>query len=195
MAEQSVVETNPYAPPQAAVVRADLAALLADPIILAGVLDPEDEARAIRLATGNTNVIVTGLFVGAPLAGLLAVILWTGKSVPLSVPLALAGIVISTMAFVYIVGRIPVVRLLRKIQQQKPDLQIIATTHSPYLLDEMRPEEVRLTTRLDDGSVACGRLDAHPDFERWKEAMAPGEFWSMVGERWVAERQPQEAAP
>jgi predicted ATPase len=82
--------------------------------------------------------------------------------------------------------------LLRRLLQEKPDLQIVATTHSPYLLDQLEAKEVRLTTRRDDGSVACARLDEHPDFERWKEAMTPGEFWSMVGEKWVAERQPQE---
>jgi energy-coupling factor transporter ATP-binding protein EcfA2 len=84
------------------------------------------------------------------------------------------------------------VGLLRKLLDEMPDLQIVATTHSPYLLDQMRPEEVRLTTRRPDGSVACGRLDEHPDFERWREAMTPGEFWSMVGEKWVAERRAQE---
>lgn len=81
------------------------------------------------------------------------------------------------------------VALLRKLLDQDPELQIVASTHSPYLLDQLEPKEVRLTTRLDDGSVACARLDEHPDFEKWKEAMTPGEFWSMVGEKWVGERQ------
>jgi predicted ATPase len=79
------------------------------------------------------------------------------------------------------------VGLLRKVLEQNPDMQIVATSHSPYLLDHLQPEEVRLTTLKDDGSVAIGRLDRHPDFEKWKEEMTPGEFWSMVGERWVAE--------
>jgi energy-coupling factor transporter ATP-binding protein EcfA2 len=86
------------------------------------------------------------------------------------------------------------VGLLAKILKEKPHLQLIATTHSPYLLDQMRPEEVRLTTRTPDGRVVCGRLDAHPDFARWKNAMSPGEFWSMIGEGWVAQTQLQEAA-
>jgi predicted ATPase len=84
------------------------------------------------------------------------------------------------------------VALLRKLLGSKPELQIVTTTHSPYLLDHLRPDEVRLTTRLPDGSVACARLEEHPDFERWKEAMTPGEFWSMVGEQWVGGRRPQE---
>jgi len=86
------------------------------------------------------------------------------------------------------------VALLRKLLDQNPDMQIVATSHSPYLLDHLRPEEVRLTTLRDDGSVACGRLDAHPEFEKWKETMTPGEFWSLVGERWLVEAEAGEAA-
>ena len=79
------------------------------------------------------------------------------------------------------------VGLLRKLLDQNPEMQIVATSHSPYLLDHLRPEEVRLTTLTDDGSVICGRLDEHPEFEKWKETMAPGEFWSLVGEKWLVE--------
>ena len=88
-----------------------------------------------------------------------------------------------------------VVRLLRSVMDQHPDLQIVATTHSPYLLDCLRPEEVRMTTLNDDGSVACGRLVDHPKFEQWKKEMAPGEMWSMFGEKWVSEspKQPAES--
>jgi energy-coupling factor transporter ATP-binding protein EcfA2 len=85
------------------------------------------------------------------------------------------------------------VGLLRKILDENPEMQIVATTHSPYILDHLAPREVRLTTRNSDGSVACARLDEHPDFARWKEEMTPGEFWSMVGEKWVAERVPVES--
>ncbi len=79
------------------------------------------------------------------------------------------------------------VTLLRKILDQNSDIQILATSHSPYLLDCLKPEEVRVTTLMDDGSVAIGRLDSHPTFEKWKDEMSPGEFWSLVGEKWVAE--------
>jgi predicted ATPase len=86
-----------------------------------------------------------------------------------------------------------VIELLRALMKDKPDLQIVATTHSPYLLDNFEGKEVRLMTRREDGSVACARLDQHPDFEKWKREMMSGEFWSAVGEKWVGERQPQEA--
>lgn len=63
--------------------------------------------------------------------------------------------------------------------------QVLATSHSPYLLDALKPEEVRLTGFLENGSVAIKSLTEHPDFERWKDEMTPGEIWSMVGEDWI----------
>lgn len=77
---------------------------------------------------------------------------------------------------------------LRKLLERDPELQIIATSHSPYLVDHLDPREVRLSTVLPNGTVRFAALTEHPDFERWKEAMRPGEFWSTVGERWVGER-------
>jgi predicted ATPase len=77
---------------------------------------------------------------------------------------------------------------LRKLQEQNPDLQIVATTHSPLLVDYLKPEEVLLTALNDDGSATVAPLTEHPDFERWKDVMEPGEFWSTVGEKWITER-------
>jgi predicted ATPase len=86
-----------------------------------------------------------------------------------------------------------IVPLLRAILEEEEDLQIIATTHSPYVVDELEPKEVRVTWAGEDGMSQCARLDTHPDFERWKEEMWPGEFWSLVGEQWVANGQGQES--
>ncbi|HZI13601.1 MAG TPA: AAA family ATPase [Myxococcus sp.] len=74
---------------------------------------------------------------------------------------------------------------LRKLLERVPELQIIATSHSPYLVDHLDPKEVRLSTVLPDGTIRFAELTQHPDFERWKEVMRPGEFWSTVGESWV----------
>ena len=84
------------------------------------------------------------------------------------------------------------VDLLRKLLDQYSEMQIVATSHSPYLLDHLRPEEVRLTTLKDDGSAVCGRLDDHREFKKWKETMTPGEFWSVVGENWLVENSAKE---
>lgn len=77
------------------------------------------------------------------------------------------------------------VKLLRSLLDQDPGLQVVGTSHSPYFLDELRPEEVLLTTLNDRGETACASLVEHPEFPRWKDEMTPGEFWSTVGEKWV----------
>jgi predicted ATPase len=78
------------------------------------------------------------------------------------------------------------VGLLRKFLEDNPETQIVFTTHSPYLLDSLRPEEVLLTTLNDDGSASCAALVDHPDFDRWKDEMSPGEMWTLFGESWAA---------
>lgn len=78
------------------------------------------------------------------------------------------------------------VKLIRKLMEMEPDTQIVFTTHSPYLLDCLKPDEVLLTTLRADGSAACRGLTEHPEFEQWKDEMRPGEMWSLFGEDWVA---------
>jgi len=79
------------------------------------------------------------------------------------------------------------VGVLAQVMQDFPDLQIVASAHSPYLLDQLRPEQIRLMTTGDEGYAVCGRLECHPQFEKWKGEMAPGELWSLFGEKWIAE--------
>ena len=38
-----------------------------------------------------------------------------------------------------------------------------------------------------DGFSVCGRLEEHPEFDKWKDEMAPGELWSLFGEKWLAD--------
>ena len=79
------------------------------------------------------------------------------------------------------------VEVIGQVLEEYPDLQVLATAHSPYLLDQLRPEQVRLMTSGSDGYSVCGRLEDHPQFERWKDEMAPGELWSLFGENWLTE--------
>lgn len=76
---------------------------------------------------------------------------------------------------------------IRSLQKQDPELQIIATSHSPYLLDYIQAEEILLTSLDDDGYAVVKPLTDHPEYERWKDLMAPGEFWSHVGEDWITQ--------
>jgi predicted ATPase len=79
------------------------------------------------------------------------------------------------------------IALLRGLLDTNPDLQIVATTHSPYMLDCMEVDEVRMTFLKDDGSTLCAPLTNHPNFSKWKDEMTPGEMWSLFGEKWIAE--------
>lgn len=81
------------------------------------------------------------------------------------------------------------ISLLRELLKTKPDLQIVASTHSPYLLDCMEVNEVRMTFLKDDGATMCAPLASHPNFPKWKDEMTPGEMWSLFGEKWVAEQE------
>ena len=77
------------------------------------------------------------------------------------------------------------IEALRAIQKRDPELQLIATSHSPFILNYLDPKEVRMTFLAENGFARCEKLTAHPEFEKWKDLMAPGEFWSSVGEDWI----------
>jgi AAA15 family ATPase/GTPase len=79
------------------------------------------------------------------------------------------------------------IKALREIQKITPDLQIIATSHSPYILDKLEPKEVRVVAFDPEIGTMVASLEEYPNFEKWREAMTPGEFWSFVGEDWVKE--------
>jgi predicted ATPase len=77
---------------------------------------------------------------------------------------------------------------IRSLQEQNPRLQIVATSHSPYLLDFVEADEILLTSLDEEGYASVRPLSEHPEYDRWKDVMAPGEFWSTVGESWVVQK-------
>lgn len=79
------------------------------------------------------------------------------------------------------------VAALRKLIASRGDLQVICTSHSPYLLDHFEPREVQVMS-LDRGGIAVARLDQHEDWPRWQGKLQTGEFWQSVGESWVSTR-------
>ena len=86
-----------------------------------------------------------------------------------------------------------VIKLLRRILEQNPRLQIIATAHSPFVLDELSADEVFVAGSDGPGATQIRRLDEHPAWETNKEYLSPGEFWTSVGEDWVGP-QPEKAS-
>lgn len=85
-------------------------------------------------------------------------------------------------------AQMELVRLIKSLLEQLPDVQIVATTHSPYVLDEMDPADVHAFALRDDGTVAVKRLSEHPDAEKMKGALSAGQLWSLDPEKnWVLE--------
>lgn len=69
------------------------------------------------------------------------------------------------------------------------DVQIVATTHSPYILDELEPSEVQAFALRSDGTVASKRLSEHPMVVGTKGALSAGQLWSLSPEHeWVLEK-------
>jgi energy-coupling factor transporter ATP-binding protein EcfA2 len=82
-------------------------------------------------------------------------------------------------------AQMELVDLLRQVLARHTELQIVATAHSPYILDKLHPNEVRVMALREDGTAVCGRLEDHPKYPMWKDSMSPGEFWTHAGEDWV----------
>lgn len=66
--------------------------------------------------------------------------------------------------------------------------QVIATSHSPYLLLHLDYDEVRAMTLAGAEGSRIGKLTEHPEFDEWKQEMSPSEFWTVFGESWLQER-------
>jgi predicted ATPase len=85
--------------------------------------------------------------------------------------------------------------VFRGLIEQNQELQIIATSHSPYILNQLEWNEVRVTSLDEEGRAVCKPLTDHPDFERWKESMSPGEFWTTFYEDWLTKTRKPQAVP
>jgi predicted ATPase len=70
------------------------------------------------------------------------------------------------------------VRLLRTAVQTSK-LQIICTTHSPYILSEFSFDEVRVLKDIE-GESRCMSLADGPDAARWMKELDAGEYWSFI---------------
>ncbi|WP_437720604.1 AAA family ATPase [Sorangium sp. So ce861] len=83
-------------------------------------------------------------------------------------------------------AQMELVRLIKRLLEEFKDVQIVATTHSPYILDELDPSQVVAFALRNDGTVALKRLSEHPQAEQMKGALSTGQLWSLDPERdWV----------
>lgn len=83
-------------------------------------------------------------------------------------------------------AQMELMRELKRLLEGFPDLQIVATTHSPYVLDELDPADVRVFAMQEDGTIVCRSLDQHPQASKMKGMLTSGQLWSLDPEkRWV----------
>ncbi len=77
------------------------------------------------------------------------------------------------------------VGILRTMLNRHPELQILTTSHSPYLLDSLEVEEVWVTALDADGASHCRQLADHPRASELLDVLTTGELLSSQGEDWV----------
>lgn len=68
---------------------------------------------------------------------------------------------------------------------QAPVVQVIFTTHSPYIVDELEPQEVIVLALDEAGHTVARSLADHPDAQRALSVLTTGEFLAAEGEEWV----------
>lgn len=87
-------------------------------------------------------------------------------------------------------AQIDLVRQIKRLLDEMPELQIVATCHSPFVLDELSAAEVRVFARRPDGSAAVKSLVDHPEAEKMKGALSAGQSWTLdPEEKWVGSAQ------
>jgi predicted ATP-binding protein involved in virulence len=74
---------------------------------------------------------------------------------------------------------------LRAALDEHPQLQVVCSTHSPFIVDCLPAEAVRVLALDKGGRTHCKRLDEHPEWPKWVRSMHAGEFCSYVGEFWT----------
>jgi predicted ATPase len=67
-------------------------------------------------------------------------------------------------------AQMELVRMIKELLalEEFHDTQIVATTHSPYVLDEVSPDEIVAFALRDDGTVAAKPLSDHPDAPKYR---------------------------
>ncbi|WP_437782911.1 AAA family ATPase [Sorangium sp. So ce1097] len=76
------------------------------------------------------------------------------------------------------------IKMIRAALATAPEAQIIATSHSPYLVDSLAPDEMVVLGRGADGRVAARPLSEHPKAKAL-DVLTSGELWTAEGEEWV----------
>jgi predicted ATPase len=72
-----------------------------------------------------------------------------------------------------------------KMFADEHDRQILLTTHSPYIVDELDAKDVWVMALDQEGVSHAKGLSDHPDAQRAMQVLTTGEFLGAEGEDWV----------
>jgi predicted ATP-binding protein involved in virulence len=78
-------------------------------------------------------------------------------------------------------------RLIEQIQALSSQCQIVCSTHSPYVLDTVSADAVRVMRTDGDGRTRVSALTAHRQWNEWRAHLTGGEFWQYAGDDWLEE--------
>lgn len=84
-----------------------------------------------------------------------------------------------------------ILEILRNLVHEQSHTQVVLTTHSPYVLDLFKPEEVTLCTKSDSGEIKTTRMSDSPDVVRQLGVFTLGEIWTSEGDEKIAESKDQ----
>jgi predicted ATPase len=80
-----------------------------------------------------------------------------------------------------------IVKILRSVVSDNSRTQVLLTTHSPYVVDLLKPEEVTLCRKEDDGSVSVSRLSQSATVKQQLDVFTLGEIWTAEGDDSLAQ--------
>jgi ABC-type Mn2+/Zn2+ transport system ATPase subunit len=80
-----------------------------------------------------------------------------------------------------------VLKILRELVEKQDHTQVIMTTHSPYVVDLFKPNEVTLCQKQDDGSVTTRRLSDSEAVRKQLDVFTLGEIWTSEGDEALAQ--------
>ena len=75
-----------------------------------------------------------------------------------------------------------VLGLLRELVTEQRQTQVLMTTHSPYVVDLFKPEEVSLCSRNDNGATVARSLSQSSTVRDQLDIFSLGEIWTSEGE-------------
>jgi len=83
-----------------------------------------------------------------------------------------------------------IIAVLREVIDRRRHTQIVMTTHSPYMVDLLKPEEVTLCCKGRDGAVNTRRLSDIPRVQQQLDLFRLGEIWTGEGDEALAGEPP-----